>query len=238
MGRAIDADGNSFAAGSAGAGSGLRRGAARAMLGVMEAATRVPPEQFRSLPLEVHALLADVPLSDVTAIDLPAGGPGRTVEEVRTLFNVNGTRSAGLATRSLFALRWWLGRVFGWDRRAHDHPAASYLPRVDESLRARSQIPPGTMQGAFRLLYLLDRESLSEIRNATVHAFLCVALREQPGGYRLYWAVYVKPTSWLTTVYMAVIEPFRRFVVYPALFGRIRQRWCERYPSAPSASPG
>ena len=40
---------------------------------------RVAPEVYRRLPLEVHALLADVPLQDVSAVDLPGGGPGRTV---------------------------------------------------------------------------------------------------------------------------------------------------------------
>jgi hypothetical protein len=86
------------------------------------------------------------------------------------------------------------------------------------------------MEGGFRLLYVQGRESLSEIRNATVHAFVCAALAERPGGYRLYWAIYVKPTSWLTPVYMGIIEPFRRFIVYPALLGRVRRAWMERYP--------
>jgi hypothetical protein len=91
------------------------------------------------------------------------------------------------------------------------------------------------MERGFRLLYLVEHESLAEIRNATVHAFLCAALFERPDGYRLYWAVYVKPSSWLTPVYMAVIEPFRRFIVYPAMLGRIRRAWTARYPG-PSTS--
>jgi hypothetical protein len=47
----------------------------------------------------------------------------------------------------------------------------------------------------------------------------------------LYWAVYVKPVSWLTPVYMAVIEPFRRFVVYPAILRQIRRAWVAAYKS-------
>jgi hypothetical protein len=35
---------------------------------------RVPREQFRRLSLEVHGILSDVPLHDVTAVDLPGGG--------------------------------------------------------------------------------------------------------------------------------------------------------------------
>jgi hypothetical protein len=84
-------------------------------------------------------------------------------------------------------------------------------------------LSPGTADGPFRLLYVLERESLEEVRNATVHAFLCWALNQTSDGYRLYWGVYVKPVSWLTPVYMGIIEPFRRFVVYPSIFRAIRR---------------
>ncbi len=190
------------------------------------------------LPLEVHAILGDVALKDVTGVDLPGGGPGRTISDVRALIPPDGLLSANPATRALFALRLWLGRVFGWDRPEHERPQTSYLSRMSQALRARSMVPPGTMERGFRLLYLLEQESLAEIRNATVHAFLCAALCEHTGGYRLYWAVYVKPSSWLTPVYMALIEPFRRFIVYPAMLGRIRRAWIARYPYPISASTG
>lgn len=190
---------------------------------------RLPPEAFRALPLEVHAILTDVPLHDVTAVDLPGGGPGRTVADLRALIPMQGMFGASRITRALFALRFWLGRVLGWDTPAHDRAAASYLPRVSEALRARSTRAPGTMEGGFRVLYQLPDESLSEIRNATVHAFLCVALRPEGAGYRLYWGVYVKATSRLTPLYMALIEPFRRFLVYPAILGGLRRAWIARY---------
>jgi Protein of unknown function (DUF2867) len=194
---------------------------------------RVDPAEFRELPLEAHALLDGVPLQDVTAVDLPGGGTGRTISDVRALIPLVGLMTANPVTRSLFALRSWLGRLFGWDSMEHDRAATSYLPRVSEALRARSLNAPGTMEGGFRILYLLEHESLSEIQNATVHAFLCTALREHPGGYRLYWGIYVKPISRLTPLYMSLIEPFRRFIVYPAILGRIRRAWIARYRSVP-----
>ena len=193
---------------------------------------RVDVAPFRTLPLEVHALLEDVPIRDVTAIDLPGGGPGRTLSDVRALSSSGDPLSANPLARALFALRFWLGRVLGWDRPWHDRPETSFLSRVPPALRARSVVPPGTIDRGFRLLYLVERESLAEIRNATVHAFLCAALRERPEGYRLYWAVYVKPLSWLTPVYMAFIEPFRRFIVYPAMLERVRRAWAVRYPAS------
>jgi Protein of unknown function (DUF2867) len=201
-------------------------------------AVRVDAAQFRMLPLEVHAILADVPPRDVTAVDLPGGGPGRTLSDVRALISTGDLLSASPLARALFALRLWLGRVFGWDRPQHAPPQMSYLPRVPPTLQARSLVQPGTMERGFRLLYLIEHESLAEIRNATVHAFLCAALCERPGGYRLHWAVYVKPSSWLTPVYMALIEPFRRFIVYPAMLGRVRRAWTARYPGPITASTG
>ena len=65
--------------------------------------------------------------------------------------------------------------------------------------------------------------------HSTVHAFLASVLVPRAGGYRLYWAVYVLRRSWLTPLYMALIEPFRRFVVYPSLFRRLYAAWCGRY---------
>lgn len=190
---------------------------------------RVPVEEFRALPLEAHAILADVPLRDVSAIDLPAGGEGRTISEVWEL--MGDERSGGGLTAALFALRLWIGRKLGWDEARHDQPEASFIAQVPPSLRALSVIAPGSPDGAFRTLYALGGESLREIRNATVHAFLCAALVPRATGYRVYWAVYVKAVSRWTPFYMALIEPFRRFVVYPSLFARIGARWRARYPA-------
>lgn len=190
---------------------------------------RVDVAQFRMLPLEVHAILENLSPRDVSAVDLPGGGAGRTISDVRALIAPGDLMSASPLARALFAFRLWLGRVFGWDRPRHDPPEMSYLARVPRALQARSVVQPGTVERGFRLLYVVGQESLAEIRNATVHAFLCAALQERPGGYRLYWAVYVKPLSWLTPVYMAVIEPFRRFIVYPAMLRRVREAWTARY---------
>jgi hypothetical protein len=88
---------------------------------------------------------------------------------------------------------------------------------------------PGAPSGMFNIVYQLEHEALSEIRNATAHAFLCAVLQPRDNGYRLYWAVYVKPVSWITPVYMALIEPFRRFIVYPAVLRRIERAWRTTY---------
>jgi hypothetical protein len=191
---------------------------------------RCDPDEFRALPLEVHALLADVPLRDVSTVDLPGGGPARTVADVRALLPQGGLHRVGSPiVRALFGLRYALGKVFHWDRALPGMTPGSYADRLPPELARRSTAPPGEIDGFFRTLYLLPHELVVEARNATVHAFLVSALRPVASGYRLYWAVYVKRVSWLTPVYMAAIEPFRRFVVYPSLLRQVRARWSARY---------
>ena len=191
---------------------------------------RVPHEQFRGLGLEVHAILSDVRLRDVTVVDLPAGGAGRTISDVRALMARGKWMAANPMVRFLLALRLLLGRLFRWDADIHTHPETSYLYRLSSDIKRRSILAPGSPDGHFRLLYVLERESLAELRNATVHAFLALVLIETSLGYRLYIAVYVKPVSRLTPLYMALIEPFRRFIVYPAMVRGVRRAWEDRYP--------
>jgi hypothetical protein len=192
-------------------------------------ARRVDPVDFQALDLRCHALLRDVPLHDVWAIPLPGGGPGRSLDDVRALLRDERWPAPNVAVRALFALRWWLGRVFRWDDERHDTQGASYIHRLSEADRRQSQVPPGTRAGRFRVLYVMRDEALSEIRNATVHGFLALALTQHEGGYVLYAAIYVKGVSRFTALYMALIDPFRRFVVYPALGRQIQQAWLRTY---------
>jgi len=107
-------------------------------------------------------------------------------------------------------------------------PEDSLLARLSESDRRDSEIPPGTAIGSFLLLYQFPHEALSETRNATVHGFICTALAPMASGYRLYWAIYLIPVSWITRPYLMAIEPFRR-VLYPAMLRRIRRAWIATY---------
>ena len=189
---------------------------------------RVKPADFQRLNLRCHALLSDVPLHDVWAIPLNGGGPGRSIQDARAIL-FGDWRPPNFAVRGLFMLRWALGRAFGWDDERHDPPSESYVNRLAEADRSQSQVAPGTREGPFRVLYVLGEEALSELRNATVHAFLALALTPSAAGYTLYLAVYVKPVSRFSTLYMALIDPFRRLVVYPALGRHARQRWSRTY---------
>ncbi len=108
-------------------------------------------------------------------------------------------------------------------------PEDSLVSRLSERDRRETEIAPGTPDGPFRLLYQFPGEAVSEIRNATVQGYVCVALAPVATGYRLYFAVYVRPVSWVSRPYLIAIEPFRRFVLYPAMLRRIRRAWLARY---------
>ena len=62
-----------------------------------------------------------------------------------------------------------------------------------------------------------------------VHGFLVLAITPRPEGYTLYMAVYVSPMSRFTPFYMALIDPFRRFIVYPALCRDAQRSWSRAY---------
>jgi hypothetical protein len=163
---------------------------------------RCSPAEFRALPLEGHARVGATPLRDVTVVDLPGGGAGRTIADVRALFPDGVGAASNFITRALFGLRWLLGRVFGWDE-APNRGFTTVFERADETL--------------------------IEARNATVHAYIDAAIAARDDGYRLYFAVFVENTSWLTPIYMAAIEPWRRWVVYPSLARAVVRRWRQRY---------
>jgi len=189
---------------------------------------RISQAEYLSLPLRVHGFLHDIPLYDVSVVDLPGGGDGRRVADIRAL------ESAAPPSRIasvLFGVRLFLGRVFGWDR-VPMRAEVSSMSRLSARDRHLSEILPGTRDGYLIVLYQFPREALVETRNRTVHGYLCTALAPTATGYRLYWGVYVLPVSWLTRPYLMAIEPFRRFVLYPSMLRRIRRLWLETYGTA------
>jgi hypothetical protein len=186
---------------------------------------RVTAEEYGRIDLRAHSLLAGVPLHDVWAVDLGGRRRGRTILDVRALLAAEDLMAANAAVRALFGLRWWLGRVFGWDREPPQASAASFLHRLSAADRASSLVAPGTPQGPFRVLFVSPRESIAEIQNATVHAFSVFALLERASDYRLYWGIYVQPVGRMTSWYMRLIDPFRRLLIYPAVLRHIRAAW-------------
>jgi hypothetical protein len=193
----------------------------------------VAPEEYERIDLRAHSLLADVPLHDVWGVELPGGGPGRSIVDLRALVSVEELTAASGAVRFLFQLRAGLGRVFGWDHEPPHASRESFLGRLSAADRECSLVAPGSPAGPFRVLFVSPREAISEIQNPTVHAFSVFALLERSSGYRLYWAIYVRPAGRLSSWYMRLIDPFRRFIIYPAVLRHIRAAWSRRAEIAP-----
>ena len=187
--------------------------------------------EFHQHDFRVHTFLADVPLHDVWTFPLAGDGNDRTIRDVTTLLQGEDLAEANPIVRGLLRLRSALGRLFGWGDARHEVPASSYISRLTEADRAHSLDEPGSQHGPFRVLYSFPHEMLTEIQNGTVHAFSAMAMVPTPEGYRVYWAIYVKRVSWITPWYMACIDPFRRFVVYPAVIKRLQQAWRTTYSS-------
>ena len=92
--------------------------------------------------------------------------------------------------------------------------------------------PPGTRAGNFRVVYRFENEELLELINRTAHAAALSALVETANSYRFYFAVYVCNVSRVTPLYMALIDPFRKLIVYPALLKSVRSNWTQAFGAA------
>jgi hypothetical protein len=97
---------------------------------------------------------------------------------------------------------------------------------------SKSLAPPGTPEGLFRVVYRFENEQLLELINRTAHAAALSALVETANSYRFYFGVYVRSVSRFTPVYMALIDPFRKVVVYPSLLRTVRANWNQTFGTA------
>jgi hypothetical protein len=186
---------------------------------------QISPAEFCALPLRAHALLADVPLHDVWAVDLPRHRDGVTLTTVLRLANQVGINKLPPVARALFRLRFLLGRILRLEAEPKDALATSFVGRLTAEDRVRSVVAPGTPEGMFRVVYRFDNEQLLEMQNRTAHAAALSVLTERSDSYRFYFAVYVCKRTWITPFYMGLIDPFRRWIIYPALLDKIRTIW-------------
>ena len=192
---------------------------------------QISATEFYALPLRVHTLLADVPLHDVWAVDLPMHRAGVTLTEFLGRTTQGTSNRLPPAARGLFRLRLFLGRIFRLEAEPKNALAASFCSRLTPEDRARSLVVPGTPEGLFRVAYRFDNEQLLEVQNRTVHAAAVSALAERVDSYRFYFAVYVRQRTWITPVYMGLIDPFRRWIIYPAMLKSIRASWDQTWAS-------
>ena len=185
---------------------------------------RLPNTAHTSRPWRIHELTRDFRLYDAWALPTP-GGPGDFPRLVRQIASGDPSDGASRAGRALWAIRWKVGELLGWD--GPDAGLGSRVPTLRERLPADLRgAPSGPDFSRFRSLYLLDDEWAAEIANRTVHGVMHVGwVEDGAGGYRGQMAVLVKPNGLLGTAYMAAIMPFRHLIVYPPLMRDIGREW-------------
>jgi hypothetical protein len=181
-------------------------------------------QEFERLPLRVHTFLVGLPLHDAWFVDLPRWRAGVTLDDfLRTADNCLFTPS--FIVRTLLDIRFFVGRLFGWDREPAATAWKTFATRLTDADRSRSLAAAGTRDGFFRVVYRFENEQLVELINRTVHAAALSTLVETATAYRFYLGVYVRSVSRFTPFYMALIDPFRKMIVYPSLLRSVRARW-------------
>ena len=189
---------------------------------------QVSPQEFQRLPLRVHDFLTGVPLHDVWVVDLPRRKCDITLNE---FLQTSSTERCSLspAVRLLLYIRFSVGKIFGWDREPAVAVRETFADRLTAADRSNTLVTPGTKDGLFRVVYRFENEQLLELLNRTAHAAALSALVETPTVYRYYFAVYVKNVGLLTPMYMSLIDPVRRLIVYPSLLRTVQARWDQAF---------
>jgi Protein of unknown function (DUF2867) len=187
---------------------------------------RLPDSAHTSRPWRIHEIAPDFRLEDVWALSTP-GAPDDFPRLVQRFAAGDPSKSLSRAGRALWALRWKLGEMFGWDD--PDTGIGSRVPTLRGRLPADLRDgPSGPAFDAlpFTSLYLLGDEWAAEIANRTMHGVLHLGwVPDGSGACRGQMAVLVKPNGLLGSAYMAAIKPFRHLIVYPSMLRRIEREW-------------
>ena len=194
---------------------------------------RLPASAHTSRPWRIHEVAPDFHVEDVWALPTP-GGPGDFPRLVELLASLDPKRSASRASRTLFALRWKLGELLGWDEGGAGvgERVPSLRDRLPADLRHEYN-GPRSGELPFTPVYMTEDEWAVETANETVHGVLHLAwVPNGAGGYRGQMAVLVKPNGLLGRLYMLAITPFRHLLVYPAMLREIGRAWREQAGTA------
>ncbi len=195
---------------------------------------RLPNAAHESRPWRIREIAPDFTVQDVWALPVRGGA-----EDFQTLLELmtsgDPANAESRAARVLWRVRFRLGGWFGWDDAAGELPIpgtseSSLADRLPDDLRnTAANLDSGALP--FAPLYRTDVEFAAELSNRTVHGVMHLAWVDQgEGRYQGQMAVYVKPRGWFGSAYMALIRPFRHWVVYPALMRQIERAWNARVP--------
>lgn len=189
---------------------------------------RLPKTAHTTRPWRIHEIAPDFRVEDVWALPTP-GGPDDLDRLVRQM--AGGDEIENPVVRTLFAVRWRLGEVLGWDdsEEGVGERVPSLRDRLPEDLR---EVPGPDMRSyPFTSVYQTHDEWVAELANRTVHTLMHIGwVRGGEDGYHAQMTALVKPNGLLGEAYMAGIMPFRYVLVYPRVLETIGRRW--RTPDA------
>ncbi len=187
---------------------------------------RLANSAHTSRPWRIHEIAPDFQVEDVWALPTP-GGPDDFARLVQMFASLDPSETSSGIVRALFAIRWKVGELLGWD--GSDAGLGSRVPTLRDRLPADLRDAPagqGPAELPFTSLYLTDDEWALETANRTVHGVLHLGwVPDGAGGYGGQMAVLVKRNGLLGTAYMAAITPFRYLIVYPRMLREIERQW-------------
>jgi hypothetical protein len=191
--------------------------------------TRLANSAHTSRPWRIHELTRDFRIEDVWALPTP-GGRDDFPRVVQQFAAADPSQTLPRAARMLWALRWKVGELLGWD--GPDAGLGARVPTLRDRLPAdlrEGRSGPTFEALPFTSLYLLEDEWAAELANRTMHGVMHIGwVPDGTGGFRAQMAVLVKPNGVLGTGYMAAIRPFRHLIVYPALLREVEREWRAR----------
>ncbi len=201
---------------------------------------RLPNSAHESRPWRIREIAPDFTLEDVWA--LPVHGAAADFQTLlEGMASFDPTKVESLAARFLWCVRdrlgaWFdLGRISVPGDNGRDDAAGKLpIPGTDETSLI-DRLPDDLRNTAadlhfdsvpFTPLYRTDIEFAGEVSNRTVHGVMHLAWVDRgEGRYQGQMAVYVKPRGPFGKGYMALIRPFRYWVVYPAVMRQVEREW-------------
>lgn len=188
---------------------------------------RLPDAAYAAAPWRIRDLTPDFDLEDVW--ELPGEGERKDFRKLMEfLCGMDPEANATGLSKVLWALRWKLGAVLGWDDEGAGlgERVESVKDRLPEDLRDTD--PPAFATLPFTPLYITDTEFAAEVANRTMHGVMHMGAVPSPGDpdrFRVQMAVLVKPNGLTGKAYMLAIRPFRHLIVYPAMMRQGRALW-------------
>ncbi len=187
---------------------------------------KLPDTAHTSRPWRIHELTRDFEIEDVWALPTP-GGPDDFPRLMQLGASLDPEHGSSRVVRTLFAIRWKVGGLLGWD--GSGAGVGARVPTLRDRLPADLRDAPAgpafdTLP--FSSLYQLDDEWAAETANRTMHGVMHLGwVPDGNGAYRGQMAVLVKRNGLFGTAYMAAIRPFRHLLVYPRMLRDIERRW-------------